>query len=96
MPENVIENQKFVTTNRTLITIIVAVIAATFSATKFYDEVSYQRLINQQTEERIEYNNERLDRKLKAEREFQAFTRKIQILERDLDLCKKSSIFRTP
>lgn len=52
-----IDNKKIVLTNRIAVAMLLFIIGATFSATKFYDETKYQQLISDQNKERIEEVN---------------------------------------
>lgn len=55
-----IDNKKIVLTNRLAVAMLLFVIGATFSATKFYDETKYQQLVSDSNKERIETVNSSL------------------------------------
>lgn len=55
-----IDNKKIVLTNRIAVAMLLFIIGATFSATKFYDETKYQQLVSDQNKERIEIINNTL------------------------------------
>lgn len=72
----------FVMRWRNLIPIAVLMIGGTNTASIFYQEQMHDR-------EKIKYNAERLDRKIKNERERNGFLRKIDFLELKLQECKE-------
>lgn len=59
-----VDNKKFTMTNRVALSIVVGIIAATFGATKFYDETKFQALVSQTNKERIELVNNNLSSKI--------------------------------